>query len=69
MRQREEQDICKSLSDISKKLSILFKKPWQVIRNDINQTLTVFTLKNTDVLGQQVQSGITIKKDIPSICT
>ena len=30
----------------------------------INQTLTVFTLKNTDVLGPQVQSGITIKKDM-----
>ena len=62
MRQREQQDICKSLSDISKKLSILLKKPWQIIRDDINQTLTVFTLKNTDVLGQQVQSDITIKK-------
>ena len=64
MRQREEQGICKSLSDISKKLSILLKEPWQVIRDDINQTLTVFTLKNTDVLGPQVQSGITIKEDM-----
>ena len=64
MRQRKEQDICKSLSDISKKLSILLKEPWQVIRDNINQTLTVFTLKNTDVLGPQVQSGITIKKDM-----
>ena len=52
MRQREEQDICKSLSNISKKL--LLKEPWQVI----------LTLKNTDVLGPQVQSGITIKEDM-----
>ena len=65
MRQREEQDICKSLSDISKKL--LLKEPWQVIRDDINQTLTAFTLKNTDVLGPQVQSGITIKEDMSLI--
>ena len=62
MRQREEQDICKSLSDISKKL--LLKEPWQVTRDDINQTLTAFTLKNTEMLGPLVQSGITIKEDI-----
>ena len=62
MRQREEQDICKSLSDISKKL--LLKEPWQVTRDDINQILTAFTLKNTEMLGPLVQSGITIKEDI-----
>ena len=62
MRQREEQDICKSLSDISKKL--LLKEPWQVIRDGINQTLTAFTLKNTEMLGPQVQSGITIKENM-----
>ena len=62
MRQREEQDICKYLSDISKKL--LPNEPWQVIRVDKNQTLTVFTLKNIDVLGPQIESGITIKEDM-----
>ena len=31
---------------------------------DINQTLTAFTLKNTEMLGPQVQSGITIKEDM-----
>ena len=55
MRQKEEQDIFKKL---------LLKEPWQVIRDDVNQTLTVFTLKNTDVLGPQVQSGKTIKEDM-----
>ena len=55
MRQKEEQDISKKL---------LLKEPWQVIRDDVNQTLTVFTLKNTDVLGPQVQSGKTIKEDM-----
>ena len=55
MRQRAEQDISKKL---------LLKEPWQVIRDDVNQTLTVFTLKNTDVLGPQVQSGKKIKEDM-----
>ena len=47
MRQRVEQDVSKKL---------LLKEPWQVIRDDVNQTLTVFALKNTDVLGPQVQN-------------
>ena len=34
------------------------------IRDDVNQTLTVFTLKNTDVFGPQVQSGKTNKGDM-----
>ena len=55
MRQREERGISKKL---------LLKEPWQVIRDDVNQILTVFTLKNTDVLGPQVQSEKTIKEDM-----
>ena len=34
---------------------IISKESWQVIGDDVNQTLTVFTLKSTDVLGSQVQ--------------
>ena len=55
MRQRVEQDISKKL---------LLKEPWQVIRDDVNQILTVFALKNTDVLGPQVQNEKRIKEDM-----